>query len=80
MKEKDIQQILDNLGNRVGKLSEENRLYKLKNDTSKILFGKLGELINQEDWLNLYESCENNFLKDLMREWGTHFFPNKYKF
>ena len=37
MTEKEIQTILDTLGNRVSQLSEDNRLHKLLNELSKFL-------------------------------------------
>ena len=79
MNEEDIQEILDKLGSRVSHLSEENRLCKLRDDTGQELIGKLGEYISPEDWVILFESSENMFVKDLMREWGAHLFPEDYK-
>ena len=80
MEEKDIQKILDTLGNRVSQLSEENRLCKIKNNAGKELMLQLQTIINSKDWINIYESCENDFVKDIMKEWGIDFFPNDYKF
>ena len=79
MKEEDIQVILDRLGNRVSHLSEENRLCKLRDDAGKELIGQLDQYLSSEDWLNLFESAENMFVKDLMKEWGAHLFPENYK-
>ncbi len=79
MKEEDIQQILDRLGSRVGHLSEENRLCKLRDDAGKELIGQLGQHLSPEDWVSLFESSENIFVKDLMKEWGAHLFPEDYK-
>ena len=79
MNEEDIQEILDRLGSRVSHLSEENRLCKLRDDAGKELIGQLGEYISPEDWVILFESSKNIFVKDLMREWGTHLFPEDYK-
>ena len=79
MNEEDIQEILDRLGSRVSHLSEENRLCKLRDDAGKELIGQLGEYISPEDWVILFESSKNMFVKDLMREWGTHLFPEDYK-
>ena len=79
MNEKGIQEILDKLGSRVGHLSEENRLCKLRDDAGQELIGQLGEYISPEDWVILFESSENMFVKDLMREWGAHLFPEDYK-
>ena len=41
---------------------------------------QLQTIINSKDWINIYESCENDFVKDIMKEWGIDFFPNDYKF
>ena len=78
MNENDIQEILDKLGSRVSHLSEENRLCKLRDDAGKELIGKLGGYISPEDWVSLFESSENMFVKDLMKEWGAHLFPEDY--
>ena len=79
MNEEDIQGILDRLGNRVSLLSEENRLCKLQADTCQELIGQLGEYISSEDWVSLYESSDNIFVKDLMKEWCADLFPEDYK-
>ena len=79
MNEEDIQEILDRLGNRVGYLSEENRLCKLRDDAGRELIGQLAQYLASEDWVSLYESSENMFMKDLMKEWGAHLFPEDYK-
>ena len=79
MNEENIKEILDRLGSRVSLLSEENRLYKVRDDAGQQLIGQLGEYISSEDWVILYESSENMFVKDLMKEWGAHLFPENYK-
>ena len=79
MNKENIQEILDRLGSRVSHLSEENRLCKLRNDAGQELIGQLGEYISPEDWVILFESIENTFVKDLMKEWGNHLFPKDYK-
>ena len=79
MNEEDIQEILDRLGSRVSLLSEENRLYKVRDDAGQQLIEQLGEYISSEDWVILFESSENMFVKDLMKEWGAHLFPEDYK-
>ena len=79
MKEEDIQEILDRLGSRVGYLSEENRLCKLRDDAGQELIGQLGQYLSTEDWVSLFESSKNIFVKDLMKEWGAHLFPEDYK-
>ena len=79
MNEKDIKDILDKLGNRVSQLSEENRLCKLRDDAGQELIGQIGQYLSSEDWVSLFESTENIFVKDLMKEWGAHLFPEDYK-
>ena len=80
MNEEDIQGILDALGNSVGMLSEENRLCKVRENAGKELMSQLGDIISTPDWVNLFESTENMFVKDLMKEWGAHLFPKDYNF
>ena len=62
MNEEDIQEMLDRLGNRVDRLSEENRLCKLRDDAGHELIRQLDQYLNPEDWLNLFESSENIFV------------------
>jgi len=80
MNEENIQEILDRLGSRVSHLSEENRLCRLRDDAGQELIGQLGQYLSSEDWVSLYESTENIFVKDLMKEWGAHLFPKNYKY
>ena len=80
MNEEDIQEILERLGSRVSHLSEENRLCKLRDDAGQELIGQLGQYLSPVDWVNLYESTVNMFVKDLMKEWGAHLFPEDYKY
>ena len=79
MNEEDIQKILDRLGSRVSHLSEENRLCKLRNNAGQELIGQLSQYLSPEDWVSLFESTENIFVKDLMKEWGAQLFPEDYK-
>ena len=78
MNQENIQDILDRLGSRVSYLSEENRLCKLRDEAGKELLLQLEPYIDFEDWIKIYESTENTFIKDLMKEWGAHFFPKDY--
>ena len=79
MNEKGIQDILDRLGSSVSSLSEENRLCKLRDAAGRELIGQLGLYLSSDDWLRLFESSENMFVKDLMKEWGAHLFPEDFK-
>ena len=78
MNEEDIQEILDRLGSRVGHLSEENRICKIRNEAGKELIGQLDGYLSPGDWVILFESTDNIFVKDLMKEWGSHLFPEDY--
>ena len=80
MNEEDIQKILDRLGSRVSHLSEENRLCKLRDNAGQELIGQLSQYLSPEDWVSLFESTENMFVKDLMKEWGAQLFPEDYKY
>ena len=78
MSEMDIQGDLDKLGEKVGMLTEENRLCKLRDNSSRKLISQLKLYLSPSDWLNLYESMDDVFVKDLMWEWGSHLFPKDY--
>ena len=80
MTEENIQEILDRLGNRVSILSEENRISKIRDDVGKELISNLAEIITPTDWKELYESTENTFIRELMKEWGSNLFPENYEF
>ena len=78
MDKNNIQEILDRLGNKVGHLSEENRLCKIRDDAGKELITQLDQYISSVDWVKIYESNDSTFVKDLMKEWGLHLFPKDY--
>ena len=80
MTEENIQGILDKLGNRVSILSEENRISKVRDKAGKELISNLAEIITQTDWKELYESTDNTFVRELMKEWGSNLFPENYEF
>ena len=80
MTKENIQETLDRLGNRVSILSEENRISKVRDEAGKELISNLAEIITPTDWKELYESTENTFIRDLMKEWGSNLFPENYKF
>ena len=74
----DIQDDLDNLGEKVSILAEENRLCKLRDDAGRKLISKLELYLSPSDWLNLYKSMDDIFVKDLMLEWGSNLFPKDF--
>ena len=80
MTEENIQEILDRLGNRVSMLSEENRISKVRDKAGKELISNLAEIITPTDWKELYESTDNTFVRDIMKEWGSNLFPENYEF
>ena len=80
MSENDIQEVLDKLGRQVSKIAEENRVYKLHESALKEFISELSQFISKEDWVNLYESRNEPFVKDLMKEWGSQLFPKDYNY
>ena len=80
MSENDIQKVLDKLGRQVSKIAEENRVYKLHESALKEFISELSQFISKEDWVKLYESGNEPFVKDLMKEWGSQLFPKDYNY
>ena len=80
MSENDIQEVLDKLGRQVSKIAEENRVYKLHESALKEFISQLSQFISKEDWIKLYESGNEPFVKDLMKEWGSQLFPKDYNY
>ena len=78
MSDNDIQEVLDKLGLKVSKIAEENRVYKLNESALKEYISQLSQFISKEDWVKLYESENEPFVKDLMKEWGANLFPENY--
>ena len=80
MSDNDIQEVLDKLGRQVSKIAEENRVYKLHEAALKEFISQLSQFISKEDWVKLYESGNEPFVKDLMKEWGSQLFPKDYHY
>ena len=80
MSENDIQEVLDKLGRQVSKIAEENRVYKLHESALKEFISQLSQFISKEDWVKLYESGNEPFVKNLMKEWGSQLFPKDYNY
>ena len=59
MTEKEIQEVLENLGRKVSILAEENRVCKNHDDAGHQLINLLGEYILKEDWAKIYKSNDN---------------------
>ena len=80
MSDNDIQEVLDKLGRQVSKIAEEIRVYKLHESALKEFISELSQFISKEDWVKLYESGNEPFVKDLMKEWGSQLFPKDYNY
>ena len=80
MSANDIQEVLDKLGRHVSKIAEENRVYKLHESALKEFISQLSQFISKEDWVKLYESGNEPFVKNLMKEWGSQLFPKDYNY
>ena len=80
MSDNDIQEVLDKLGKQVSKIAEENRVHKLHESALKEFISQLSQFISKEDWVKLYESGNEPFVKDLMKEWGSQLFPKDYNY
>ena len=80
MSDNNIQEVLDKLGRQVSKIAEENRVYKLHESALKEFISQLSQFISKEDWVKLYESRNEPFVKDLMKEWGSQLFPKDYNY
>ena len=78
MTAEDIQNILENLGEKVSILAEENRLLQTRYDAGQQLISLLSNNINEEDWVTIYQSTDDIFIKEIMLDWGAHLFPEGF--
>ena len=78
MREEDIQEILQNLGERVSVLAEENRVRLTRDDAGRHLIKLMSEFINPNEWLNIYQNTDDIFIKEIMLDWGAHLFPEGF--
>ena len=79
MTEKDIRELLENLGSKVSMLAEENRVCKNRDDAGQQLIALLDEYITADDWVKIYKSTDDPFIKELMLDWGSHLFPEDFQ-
>ena len=79
MTEKDIRVLLENMGRKVSILAEENRVSKNRDEAGRKLIALLNEHIVSDDWLKIYKSTDDLFIKELMLDWGSHLFPKDFK-
>ena len=78
MTAEDIQEILENLGEKVSILAEENRLLQTRDDAGQQLISLLSNNINEEDWVKISQSSDDVFIKEIMLDWGAHLFPEGF--
>tara|TARA_Y100001970_G_C14186603_1_gene832959 strand:- start:828 stop:1073 length:246 start_codon:yes stop_codon:yes gene_type:complete len=79
IEKQDIRELLENLGSKVSLLAEENRVCKNRDDAGKQLIALLKDYISEQDWLDLYKSIDDIYVKELMIEWGPNLFPVDFK-
>ena len=78
MTAEDIQKILENLGEKVSILAEENRVLQTRDDAGQQLISLLSNNINEEVWVKIYQSTNDVFIKEIMLDWGAHLFPEGF--
>ena len=78
MTAEDIQKILENLGEKVSILAEENRVLQTRDDAGQQLISLLSNNINEEDWVKIYQSTDDVFIKEIMLEWCADLFPEGF--
>ena len=78
MTAEDIQKILENMGEKVSVLAEENRVLQTRDDAGQQLISLLSNNINEEDWVKIYQSTDDVFIKEIMLDWGAHLFPEGF--
>ena len=78
MTAEDIQKILENLGEKVSILAEENRMLQTRYDAGQQLISLLSNNINEEDWVKIYQSTDDVFIKEIMLDWGADLFPEGF--
>lgn len=79
MTEKDIREMLEDLGSKVSILAEENRVCKTRDESGRKLISLLGDYLTQSDWIKLYESTDDLYIKNIMKDWGSHLFPEDFE-
>ena len=79
MTAEDIQKILENLGEKVSILAEENRVLQTRDDAGQLLISLLSNNINEEDWVKIYQSTDDVFIKEIMLDWGADLFTEGFE-
>ena len=79
MTETEIRELLEKLGGKVSILAEENRICKNHDDAGRNLIVLLDEYITEDDWVKIYKSTDDPFIKELMLDWGSQLFPEDFQ-
>ena len=79
MTEQDIRELLEDLGSKDSLIAEENRICKNRDDAGQQLITLLDEYITEDDWVKIYKSTDDPFIKELMLDWGSHLFPEDFQ-
>ena len=79
MKELDICELLEDLGSKVSMLAEENRICKNRDDAGQNLITLLEEYITEDNWVKIFKSTDNPFIKEIMLNWGSQLFPKDFQ-
>ncbi len=69
---------MENLGEKVSILAEENRVLQTRDDAGQQLISLLSNNINEEDWVKIYQSTDDVFIKEIMLDWGADLFPEGF--
>ena len=69
---------MENLGEKVSILAEENRVLQTRDDAGQQLISLLSNNINEEDWVKIYRSTDDVFIKEIMLDWGADLFPEGF--
>ena len=78
MNDKDIRELLENLGSKVSVIAEENRICNNRDKAGKELILLLQNYISKDDWLEVYNLTEDKYIKELMVDWGHRLFPEDF--
>ena len=76
----DIRELLEHLGSKVSILAEENRVWGNRHNALEGFIKLLEDYISKDDWIKIYESTDNKYIKDLMIKHGVKFFPEDSKY
>ena len=78
MEDKDIKELLENLGSKVSVIAEENRVCNNRDKAGKELISLLQNYISKDDWIEIYNLTEDQYIKELMIDWDHGLFPEDF--